>query len=146
VLARPNADLLGRLAAVPGLYRGRGDGPESGPFLGRMRVTPIVRGRAVALDYEATTDRDGLRQLEHTVLIPGQAGGLELHVTCLDLPGVTRFVETDQPGAFRAYEGALAARIVLASPRPGLISYAWWWSRGESEPREQSRCELRHTG
>jgi len=146
VLTRPEADLLNRLAAAPGLYRGRGDGPEIGPFLGRMRVATIVRGRAVTLDYEATTDRDGVRHLEHTVLITGPAGGLELHVACLDLPGVTRFVETAQPGVFRAYEGALAARIVLGSPRPGQLSYAWWWARGESEPREQSRCDLRRTG
>jgi len=31
-------DLLTRLAAVPGLYRGRGDGLESGPFLARITV------------------------------------------------------------------------------------------------------------
>ncbi|HEU5107151.1 MAG TPA: hypothetical protein VFT95_01100 [Micromonosporaceae bacterium] len=145
MLTRPDADLFGRLASAPGLYRGRGDGPETGPFLGRMRVTPIVRGRALALDYEITTDSDGVRHLEHTVLVNGADGGLELHVTCLDLPGVTRFVETDQPGRFRAYEGALPARIVLAAPQPGRISYAWWWARGESAPREQSRCELRHS-
>jgi hypothetical protein len=138
-------DLLTRLATAPGLYRGRGDGPESGPFLGRMLVTPVVRGRALTLDYEATTDRDGLRHLEHTVLVAGDGGGLELHVACLELPGVTRFVETDA-GFFRAYDAPLAARIVLSNPRPGVISYAWWWSRGESEPLEQSRCELRRSG
>jgi hypothetical protein len=135
-------DLLARLSAAPGLYRGRGDGPETGPFLGRMRLTPVVRGRALTLDYEATSDRDGLHHVEHTVLVSGDGGRLELHVACLALPGVTRFVETG-PGVFRAYDGPLAAGIVLASPEPGAISYAWWWSRDESEPREQSRCDLR---
>ena len=146
MLPRTDLDLLGRLAAAPGLYRGRGDGAESGPFLGRMRVAPVVRSRAVTLDYEVTTDRDGLRHVEHTVLVAGPAGGLELHVTCLDLPGVTRFVETAQPGVFRAYEGALAARIVLTVDGPDRLTYAWWWSRGESEPREQHRCRLQRSG
>ena len=44
-------DLLQRLTKAPGLYRGRGDGMESGPFIARIQVTPIVRGRAVVLDY-----------------------------------------------------------------------------------------------
>jgi hypothetical protein len=139
-----SADLLARLSTAPGLYRGRGDGPDSGPFLGRMRVTPLVRGRALALDYEATSDRDGLRHVEHTVLVGGENGRLELHVVCLELPGMTRFVEVG-PGTFRAYEGPLAASIVLSVPQPGALSYAWWWSRDEAEPREQSRCELRHS-
>lgn len=139
-----STDLLPRLAAAPGLYRGRGDGPEGGPFLGRLQVTPVIRGRAVALDYETTNDRDGLAHLEHTVLVTGADGRLELHVTCLELPGVTRFVATG-PGVFRAHEAPLAARIVIAIPRPGSLSYAWWWTRDEAEPREQWRCELHRT-
>src|SRR2546423_3490811 len=31
-------DLLKRLAATPGVYRGRGDGLESGPFVARITV------------------------------------------------------------------------------------------------------------
>jgi hypothetical protein len=139
------ADLLARLCAAPGLYRGRGDGPESGPFLGRLQLTPVVHGRALALDYEATSDRNGLQHVEHTVLVNGDGGRLELHVVCLELPGMTRFVEVE-PGTFRAYDGPLAARIVLSIPGPGALSYAWWWSRDESHPREQSRCELRRSG
>lgn len=138
-------DLLTALTAAPGLYRGRGDGLESGPFLGRMLVTPVVRGRAVTLEYEATNDREGLRHLEHTVLVGGDDGGLELHVVCLELPGVTRFVETG-PGVFRAHDVQSGARIVASVPAPGTLTYAWWWARDEEPPREQSRCDLRHTG
>lgn len=138
-------DLLGRLVAAPGLYRGRGNGPEGGPFLARMRVAPIVRGRAVTLDYEATSEPEGLRQLEHAVLSTGEGGRLELHVAGLELPGMVRFVETG-PGEFTAYDGPLAARIVLTAERPGALSYAWWWSRDGAEPREQSRADLRLTG
>jgi hypothetical protein len=138
-------DLLHRLTAATGVYRGRGDGPESGPFVARMAVSPAVAGRAVTLDYEATNDRDGLRHVEHTVLVLGGSGRLELHVASLELPGMVCFGQTG-PDQFTAYEGPLVARIVLTLPRPGEISYAWWWSRDETEPREQSRADLRLTG
>ena len=40
-------DLLTRLAGAPGLYRGRGDGPESGPFVARIQLATVLRARAV---------------------------------------------------------------------------------------------------
>jgi hypothetical protein len=141
---RAKEDVFGRLASATGVYRGRGDGPESGPFVARMAVATVVRGRAGTIDYEATNDRNGLQHVEHTVLVAGEGGRLELHVACLELPGVVRFTETG-PGEFTAYEGPLVARIVLELPQPGAISYAWWWSRDESDPREQSRADLRRT-
>lgn len=137
-------DLLRQLATATGLYRGHGDGPESGPFLARMAVGTAVSGRVVTLDYEATNDRNGLQHVEHTLLVLGGDGRLELHVASLELPGVVRFSQTG-PGRFTAYEGPLVARIVLTVPRPGEISYAWWWSRDEAEPREQSRADLQRT-
>jgi hypothetical protein len=137
-------DVLHRLLRSAGVYRGRGDGPESGPFLARMVVTPALAGRAAILDYETTTDRDGLRHVEHSVLLLGADGRLELHVASLDLPGMVRFTQ-QTPGQFTAYEGPLLARIVLTLPRPGLLSYAWWWSRDDREPREQYRADLRRT-
>ena len=79
---------------APGVYRGRGDGLESGPFVARIKVTSVVRGNAITLDYEAVSDSKGLQHVEHTILTASEAGRLELHVTCLELPGVTRFVET----------------------------------------------------
>lgn len=139
------SDLLNRLMLATGLYRGRGDGPESGPFIARMAIGTAVAGRVVTIDFEATNDRNGLQHVEHTLLVMSESGRLELHVASLELPGVVRFTQ-HEPGQFTAYEGPLVARIVLAIPQPGAISYAWWWSRGESEPREQFRAELRHTG
>ena len=135
-------DLLTALAVAPGVYRGRGDGREIGPFAARIAVAPVVRGRAVTIDYEAMSERGGLSHVEHTVLATGGGGRLELHVACLDLPGVVRFVETG-PGEFNAYDGPFPARIVVALPQPGTLTYAWWYSRDESEPREQSRAEVR---
>jgi len=71
-------DLLSALGSAPGLYRGRGDGPESGPFVARIQVATTLRGRAIILDYEASNDRNGLQHLEHSVLTPGENGRLEL--------------------------------------------------------------------
>jgi hypothetical protein len=138
-------DLLTRLGAAPGLYRGRGDGPESGPFVARIVVATVLRGRAVTIDYEASSDRNGLQHVEHTVLATGEGGRLELHVACLELPGVVRFVETG-PGTFAAYDGPVPARIVVSLPGNGLLHYSWWYARDEHEPSEQSRAEVRLTG
>ena len=138
-------ELLTRLAAAPGVYRGRGDGLESGPFVARIVVTSVVRGRAVTLDYEAVNDRNGLQHIEHTILTGGEAGRLELHVSCLELPGVVRFVET-KPGEFNAYEGPFPARIVVTAPHENVLTYGWWWTRDEADTREQSRAEVRRTG
>ncbi len=138
-------DLLSRLATMPGLYRGRGDGPESGPFVARVDIRTVLRGRAVTLDYEASNDRNGLQHIEHTVLVPGESGRLELHVACLELPGVVRFKETAD-GEFSSYDGPSPARIVVGVPSPGLLTYGWWYARDEAEPREQSRAEVRRTG
>ena len=138
-------DVLARLAHSPGIYRGRGDGPESGPFVARIGITTVLRGRAVTLDYEAFSDRNGLQHVEHTVLTTGEGGRLELHVACLELPGVVRFVET-APGAFSAYDGPVPARIVINTPNADRLHYAWWYARDESEPTEQTRAEVRRTG
>ena len=52
-------DLLKRLASAPGVYRGRGDGLESGPFVARIKVTSVVRGNAITLDYESGQRQQG---------------------------------------------------------------------------------------
>src|SRR4029079_18472518 len=134
--------LLKRLSAAPGVYRGRGDGLESGPFVARIKVTSIVRGNAVTIDYEAFSDSKGLQHVEHTILTTGEAGGLELHVACLELPGVTRFAELHR-GGFTAYQAPMPAKIIVTAPHDGVLAYDWWWSRNEWEPREQSRAEVR---
>lgn len=137
---RPERDLLQRLVAAPGIYRGDGDGPESGPFVARLEIRPAVQGRVVLIDYEAFGE-DGLSQLDHAMLAEDEAARLDLHVSSLELPGVVRFVETG-PGEFVAYEGPVLARIVIGTPGEGRLTYAWWWARGDSAPKEQSRADL----
>ena len=136
---------LTSLLGAPGVYRGRGDGAESGPFLARIVVAPVVSARGVVIDYEATSDRRGLQHVEHSVLTIGEDGRPALHVLCSEMPGVVRFAES-KPGVFTAYDGALTARIVITVPHPGHLTYSWWWSRDEGEPKEQSRAEVRRTG
>lgn len=137
-------DLLQRLTGAPGLYRGRGDGMESGPFIARIQISSMVRGRAAVLDYEAVSDANGLQHVEHTILTTGESGRLELHVACLELPGVVRFLET-RPGVFASFDGPMPAQILVTVPTEGSLTYGWWWSRDEAEPREQSRAEVRRT-
>lgn len=138
-------NLLERLSGALGVYRGRGDGPESGPFVARIALASAVSGRYLTLDYEAVSDRNGLQHIEHTILAAGDDGRLELHVACLELPGVLRFTETT-PGEFVGYDGALKARITLAVPRPDTLAYSWWYSRDEHGAVEQSRAEVSRTG
>lgn len=138
-------DLLAKLVVAPGIYRGRGDGPDSGPFVARIAVTPVVCGRAVTIDYEASSDGDGLQHVEHAVLTGDDDGRLALHVVRLDVPGVVRFTAS-RPGEFTAYDGPIKARIVLAVPESDALTYAWWWSRDGGEPTEQSRADVRRTG
>jgi hypothetical protein len=65
-----------------------------------------------------------------------------LHVACLELPGMVRFVETEAL-AFAAYDGPFPAQIMVGFPGRDTLSYAWWWARDEAEPRMQSRAEVR---
>jgi hypothetical protein len=139
------SNLLANLLAAPGLYRGRGDGAESGPFLARLVVTPVVSARGVVIDYEVTSDRRGLHHVEHSILTTEEDGRPALHVCCTELPGVVRFAES-KPGVFTAYDGGLTARIVVTTPSPGALTYSWWWTRDEGEPKEQFRADVRRTG
>jgi len=146
VVERPERpSLIASLLEAPGLYRGRGDGAETGPFLARVHLTPVVSARGVVIDYEATSDARGLQHVEHSVLTVGEGGGQALHVLSGEMPGVVRFRET-KPGVFTAYDSGMHARIVIAVPAPGRLSYSWWWSRDEGDPREQFRAEVRRTG
>jgi|HubBroStandDraft_2_1064218.scaffolds.fasta_scaffold4535077_1 hypothetical protein len=47
-------DTLDQLLGNPGIYWGRGDGPESGMFVGRIEVQPV--SGAALLHYEAFGD------------------------------------------------------------------------------------------
>ncbi|MEM8903777.1 MAG: hypothetical protein AAGA17_04250 [Actinomycetota bacterium] len=133
------------LARRPGLYRGHGDGPESGPFVCRIAVAPLPNG-GVSLDYEAMSHDQGLQHEEHTLLVVGPDERDRLYVAHSESPFVTEMVAT-APGSsrFRQPEpiGPFAMEIVIEAPSPGHLTYAWWWAPAGSAPVEQSRAEAR---
>jgi hypothetical protein len=133
------SDLLNRLAAAPGVYRGTGDGPESGPFTARLEVRTVVGGRAVILDFEAV-DGDGVTHVDHCMLAEDERSRPELNVVSDELPGIVRFIQAE-PGVFVAFE-PIKAKIVIGLA-DGELSYAWWWTRDDSPARPQSSATLR---
>jgi len=139
------SELLATLLDAQGTYRGRGDGPETGPFLARIDVRAVIDGRGVAVDVEATSDQHGLHHGEHTVLTTDENGRLALHVLCTEMPGVVRFTE-GKPGVFTSYDGPLQARIVVTTPADDQLVWAWWWTRNDSPLAEQFRAEVTRTG
>jgi hypothetical protein len=126
-------DLLERLLVAPGLYWGHGDGPESGRFVGRIAVEPMLS--AVLLKYEAHGEA-GLQHVEHSVLGRSPTG-LKLHTVIDTRQELMTFVE-EQPGVF-TLDGPTDMRIVIDTPEPGTLSYAWWWSPPGENVIERSR-------
>ncbi|CAM3402339.1 DUF4426 domain-containing protein [Stackebrandtia soli] len=136
------SDLLARLATLPGVYRGAGDGPESGPFRSRCEVRTAVDGRVVLIDYEAV-GADGVQHVDHCMLAEDERARGELHVVSDELPGIVRFTEAE-PGVFVAFE-PINAKIVISLDASGALTYAWWWSRDEGPARPQSHTTMRRT-
>ncbi|MGH8791076.1 MAG: hypothetical protein ACRDXX_00300 [Stackebrandtia sp.] len=136
------SDLLAKLAAAPGIYRGKGDGPESGPFHARLEVRSVVEGRAVTLDYEAFGEH-GVRRVEHSMLSEDERSRPELYMVADELPGIVRFAESE-PGVFAVFE-PIKAKVAISLSGDGTLTYAWWWTRDDSPAKAQSRAELRRT-
>lgn len=133
-------NLLTTLAASPGIYRGSGDGPESGPFEARLEVRALLDGGAVTMDYEAVGSH-GLQHVDHCMLASDERDRLELHVVCGELPGIVRFTQTD-PGVFVTFE-PIKAKIVIQPDDAGTLRYAWWWTRDDNPAKEQSCAVLK---
>ena len=134
--------LLSQLVTFPGVYRGSGDGPESGPFHARLEVRAVVGGRAAVLDYEAV-DSDRVVHVDHVMLSEDERGRPELHVVSDELPGIVNFTQSE-PGVFQAFE-PIKAKLVLEATDDGAVSYAWWWSRDDGPARAQSQALLHRT-
>ncbi|MDY7103201.1 MAG: hypothetical protein S0880_18620 [Actinomycetota bacterium] len=127
-----------------GVHLGRGDGPESGPFVARIELGRMPDDLGVEVRYEAWSDAQGLQHRERTLVAPDAATGeLSLWVLCGEIPGVVRLGERS-PGVFESDDAftALSARIVIGLDDGGL-SYAWWWALPGAELVEQSRAEVR---
>ena len=134
-----------RLAQMPGLYVGLGEGVESGPFLGRVQVGRLPNGGAT-IDYEATSREHGLQHREHSLLAIGPGGRDRLFVAYSESPYVVELVETHpESGRFEqpALAGPFKLAVVVAIGEPGVLTYAWWWGAQGETPIERSRVEVR---
>jgi hypothetical protein len=132
-----------RLAQIPGLYVGLGEGVESGPFLGRIQVARLANGGA-SIDYEATSREHGLQHREHSLLAIGPGGRDRLYVAYSESPYVVELVETQSDsGRFEqaTVAGPYRLAVVLDLSEPGRLLYAWWWGTQVEAPIERSRVE-----
>jgi hypothetical protein len=139
-------DLLDLLYDAPGLYVGRGDGVESGQFVGRLVVTPLPSGRGVTIDYEALSLGNLVQHVEHTLLALGPGGHPTLYVSHIESPTVAVMVE-DRPGFFvdRDANGPARRAIeITADPVESHLAYGWWWAQDDAELVERSRVEALH--
>ncbi len=119
-----------------GLYRGRITGQESGECSARMRVRRLPGG-SLAVDYEATSEREGLQHAEHTLVAPDG-----LYVTATELPGVS-FFALAEPDRFVASASGPYAMEIHARYADGELTWAWHWAQAGQSPREMSRAVCR---
>ncbi len=133
------------LAEATGVYHGRGDGPESGPFVARVEITRLPNG-GVAIDYEATSREYGVQHEEHSMLAAGPDGRDRLYVAHSESPFVTEMVAAE-PGSSRFVQpqpfGPYEMEIVIETPEPERITYAWWWAPAGETSVEQSKADAR---
>jgi hypothetical protein len=124
------------LAGCPaGLYRGRVEGPESGPCEARMEVRTIPGGR-LTVDYEAV-GAAGLQHVEHTVVTPEA-----LYVAHSEKPGVDIFMRAGS-GVFDGPAGAPYAQRLVIGWDGTTLTWAWHWGPAGATPTEQSRAQAR---
>jgi hypothetical protein len=135
-------DLVEALFDAPGLYVGRGDGIESGPFVGRLVVTPLPSGRGVAIDYEALSSERLVQHVEHALLGLDAEGRHVLYVSHVESPTIAVLVE-QRPGYFvDVSAGAVVQQAVeIACPADGELTYAWLWADPGEEPVERSKVD-----
>lgn len=126
----------GLLGMPPGLYRGLVTGTESGECSARIEVRQAPGG-CLTLDYEATSERDGLQHREHTVVSSD-----ELHVAFSEAPGVSVFQQTDA-GSYVCRAAGPFVMEIHASFADEVLTWAWHWASSGEEPREMSRAVCR---
>jgi hypothetical protein len=133
-----------RLAQIPGLYVGLGEGVESGSFLGRVQITRLANGGA-SIDYEAISREHGLQHREHSVLAIGPGGRDRLYVAYSESPYVVELIENQaDSGRFEQATpaGPYRLAVVLDLSVAGQLTYAWWWGTQVEAPIERSRVEV----
>ena len=125
------------LLEIPvGLYRGLITGLESGECSARMQVRQIPGGLTV--DYEATSEREGLQHAEHTLIVSDG-----LYVAINEMPGVSFFALTE-PNRFVSSGPGPYAMEIHADYADGQLTWAWCWAEVGQSLKEMSKavCHL----
>jgi len=130
-------DVLDHLLEAPGVYWGTGDGIESGKFVGRVEVRPLLN--AASLHYEAFGD-SGLQHVEHA-LVTRTLTGLSI-LSVIDTRRESMTFAEAEPGVFRLQSGP-DMRIVIEHSEARCLCYAWWWARPGEDVVERSRLVAR---
>lgn len=119
-----------------GLYRGLVTGLESGECSARIEVGRAPGGSLI-VDYEATSEREGIQHREHTVVTSDA-----LYVAFSEAPGVSVFASTTDGvydcSAAGPYVMRIHARFV-----DGTLTWSWHWAETGQEPKEMSRAVCR---
>ncbi len=137
--------LSARLAGSTGIYFGTGQGEESGPFLSRIEVALLPNG-GVSLSYEATSREQGVQHREHSILSQGPDGRDRLFIAHSESPFVTEMVEAEaNSGRFvqPVPGGPYTMEVIIETPEPERLTYAWWWAAAGGQPVEQSKADAR---
>jgi hypothetical protein len=129
-----------------GVYRGTVDGVESGRCVARIEVRELPGG-GFSVDYEASSEVQGLQHAEHTLVTPGA-----LYVAHSEAPGVTVFARAHH--ASPAVEGNPAGEFDSLGPSPYQmrivigwngteLTWSWHWAMSGEPLREQSCATVR---
>ncbi|MCD4525043.1 hypothetical protein [Nocardioides sp. cx-173] len=111
-------------------------GLESGECSARIEVRQAPGG-CLTIDYEATSEREGLQHREHTVVAPDG-----LFVAFSESPGVSVF-EMSADGIFVCTTPGSYAMEIHASFNDGVLNWAWHWAVDGVQPSEMSRAICR---
>lgn len=97
-----------------------------------------VPGGCLSIDYEATSERQGLQHAEHTVVTDDA-----LLVAFSEAPGVSVFpLRTAGVFAYQG-DGPYAMEIHGEFTPSGELTWAWHWASAGETPREMSRAVCR---
>lgn len=100
----------------------------------------------VSLSYEATSREQGVQHREHSLLCQGPDGRDRLFIAHSESPFVTEMVEAEaNTGRFvqSTPGGPYTMEVIIETPEPERLTYAWWWAAAGEQPVEQSKADAR---
>lgn len=148
-------ELLSALVAQAGEYVGNGVNHEKEPFVGTLRVEPLVNGSAALLHYSAV-GLDGSPLHSEATLLANAPSGLCLWPVMQELPFVLPHAALDRapsvpPGAVacafasgpRERSAEFREELTIVLQADGVLVYAHAWGLPGGEFSERSSCAMR---